>query len=87
MNYKDFAFIVHFNHVMTFGTLTPLVQSRGAVLELMKDRLQRVRRMRASIAPLPYRTRDRNGLQADAVTAVRHTKSRIPVRDAAFRHS
>ncbi|NBD25279.1 hypothetical protein [Paenibacillus glycinis] len=54
MNDKDFAFIVHFNHVMTFGTLAPLVQTRGAVLELMKHRLQRAAGSGALQSRRPY---------------------------------
>lgn len=39
--YNDFAFVVRFNHLMAFGTLTPMILTHGTVLEVLKGRLQR----------------------------------------------
>ncbi|SFJ23321.1 hypothetical protein SAMN02799624_03741 [Paenibacillus sp. UNC496MF] len=39
MSYDDFAFLLRFNHIMTFGTLTPRTANHGTVFELLKGRL------------------------------------------------
>ncbi|MBO7748376.1 hypothetical protein I8J29_29745 [Paenibacillus sp. MWE-103] len=39
MSYDDFAFLLRFNHIMTFGTLTPRTANHGSVFELLKGRL------------------------------------------------
>ncbi|MFC4812233.1 hypothetical protein [Paenibacillus sp. GCM10023250] len=41
MSYDDFAFLVRFSHIMTFGTLTPRTANHGAAFELMRGRLPR----------------------------------------------
>ncbi|MBM7566668.1 hypothetical protein [Paenibacillus sacheonensis] len=41
MSYDDFAFIVRFNHMMTFGSLTPRSHDHGTMFALMKGGLHK----------------------------------------------